>query len=41
VLALNLAFVCGIALTMWAIHMVVHRWTGDHLAGAVAGGRTS
>ena len=36
-LALNLGFVTAVALSAWAIHMVVHRWTGDHLAGAMAG----
>ena len=36
-LALNLAFLVAVALSAWAIHVVVHRWADDHVAGAVAG----
>ena len=35
-LSLNVTFLAGIALTAWAVHMVVRRWTGSHAAGAVA-----
>jgi len=34
-LALNLAFLACVALTAWTIHLVVWRWTGAHLAGAI------
>ena len=36
-LAINVAFLGCIALTASALHLVVHRWTGSHLAGLVAG----
>jgi len=36
-LALNLTFLVSIALTASALHLVVHRWTGSHLGGAIAG----
>jgi hypothetical protein len=35
-LAINVTFLLGLALTGTAMHVVVHRWTGSHLAGAVA-----
>jgi hypothetical protein len=35
-LAINLVFLVGLTLTAWALHVVVHRWTGSHLAGVVA-----
>lgn len=37
ILALNLAFLGCVALSTSAIHVVVWRWTGDVLAGAIAG----
>src|SRR5262245_9341415 len=36
VLAVNVTFLLGLALTGVAMHVVVRRWTGSHLAGAVA-----
>ena len=36
-LALNLTFLGSIVLTAWALHFVVHRWTGSHVGGAFAG----
>jgi hypothetical protein len=36
VLAIDLAFLLCVALTAWGIHLTVHRWTADHLAGGVA-----
>jgi hypothetical protein len=35
-LAMNLTFLGGLALTAWALHLVVLRWTGSSLAGMVA-----
>jgi hypothetical protein len=35
VLALNLAFLACVSLTAWTIHLVVQRWTDDHVAGLV------
>jgi hypothetical protein len=35
-LALNLTFLGCIALTAWALHVVVRIWTGSHLGGFVA-----
>jgi len=35
-LASNLTFLVSLALTASALHIVVHRWTGAHLAGLVA-----
>jgi hypothetical protein len=37
VLAIDVAFLACVALTAWTMHVVVHRWTGDHLAAAFAG----
>lgn len=37
VLAHNLVLLAGLALTAWATAFVVSRWTGDALAGALAG----
>src|SRR5262245_52421697 len=37
VLAYNLLLLSGLALTGWTMAMVVARWTGDDVAGAVAG----
>ncbi len=34
--AINITFLASIALTAWILHLLVHRWTGSHLAGAVA-----
>src|SRR5262249_15518087 len=34
--AINITFLASIALTAWTLHLLVHRWTGSHLAGAVA-----
>src|SRR5262245_59020352 len=36
-LALNVVFLGGLALTAWTLHLVVQRWSGSALAGAVAG----
>jgi hypothetical protein len=36
VLACNVVFLGGVALTAWTMHLVVHRWTGSQLAGMVA-----
>jgi len=36
-LASNLTFLGAIALTAWALHRVVVRWTGEELAGLMAG----
>jgi hypothetical protein len=36
VLAIDLAFLACIALTAWTMHVVVARWTDDHLAAAFA-----
>ena len=36
-LAINLTFLVSLALTAWTLHLVVYRWTGSHLGGAVAG----
>jgi hypothetical protein len=36
-LAVNLAFLASAALTALALHAVARRWTGSHLAGAIAG----
>jgi hypothetical protein len=35
-LALNVTFLLSIVLTAWTLHLVVHRWSGSHAAGAVA-----
>jgi hypothetical protein len=35
-LALNVTFLLSIVLTAWTLHLVVHRWTASHAAGAVA-----
>jgi hypothetical protein len=35
-LALNLTFLASIALTAWALHLVVLRWAGSHLGGFIA-----
>ena len=35
-LSLNVTFLLSIVLTAWTLHLVVHRWTGSHAAGAVA-----
>lgn len=37
VLAYNILLLSGLALTGWTMAMVVARWTGDDVAGAVAG----
>lgn len=37
ILALNVAFLVSVALSTWAIHLLVWRWTGDPLPGVVAG----
>ena len=37
VLAYNLLVLAGLALSAWAMWLVVRRWTGSHAAGAVAG----
>lgn len=36
ILALNVVFLAGVVATMTALHWVVHRWSGSHLAGAAA-----
>ncbi len=36
-LAIDVAFLACVALTAWTMHVVVRRWTGDHLAAAFAG----
>lgn len=36
-LALNLTFLVCLALTAWALHLVVVRWSGSHLGGFLAG----
>jgi hypothetical protein len=36
-LAIDVAFLACVALTAWTMHLVVVRWTGSELAGAVAG----
>jgi hypothetical protein len=36
VLACNVVFMGGVALTAWTLHLVVHRWTASQLAGFVA-----
>jgi hypothetical protein len=36
-LALNVTFLLSVALTAWALHLVVHAWTGSHAGGLVAG----
>src|SRR2546426_1545156 len=35
-LALNVTLLGGVALTAWALHLVVRRWTSSHLGGTVA-----
>jgi hypothetical protein len=35
-LSSNVTFLVSIALTAWTLHLVVHRWTGLHSAGALA-----
>jgi hypothetical protein len=35
-LALNVMFLAGVVFTASALHLVVRRWTGSHLAGALA-----
>jgi len=35
-LAINVTFLVSIALTAWALHLVVARWTGSNVAGFVA-----
>ena len=35
-LALNVTLLAGVALTAWALHLVVRRWTSSHLGGTVA-----
>jgi hypothetical protein len=35
-LAMNVTFLAALALTAWTLHLVVRRWSGSHLAGAVA-----
>lgn len=37
VLVYNLLILAGLALTGWSLAYVVHRWTGDWMAGALAG----
>src|SRR5262245_21750071 len=36
IVAINITFLAGIALTAWLLHLVVHRWARSHLAGMVA-----
>lgn len=37
VLVYNLVFIAGMALTGWAMALVMHRWTGSALAGILSG----
>jgi hypothetical protein len=37
ILAINVTFLLGVALTIWGTHLVAARWTGSHVVGAVAG----
>lgn len=37
ILALNLAYLGGVVLTAWTVHLVVRRWTGSWLAGFTGG----